>query len=52
MAQPRMLLFLFVAVLAMPSRVAPQLGPAAQPVPVLDNVCHHAFAREAPAIKP
>ncbi|MGH9143598.1 MAG: cytochrome c [Vicinamibacterales bacterium] len=38
MAQPRMLLFLFVAVLAVPSPAAPQLGPAAQPVPVLDNV--------------
>ena len=38
MAQPRMLLFVFVAALAAPRPAAPQADPAPGPVPVLDNV--------------
>jgi cytochrome c556 len=38
MAQPRMLVYVFVAVLATTHRAVAQADPAAQPIPVLDNV--------------
>src|SRR4051794_36789203 len=38
MSQPRMLLFVFVAVLALPRPASPQTDPWPRPLPVLENV--------------